>query len=195
MKRLSHLLVLALCFPLAAHADEASRRAKAEQMVMLLHMDRVVAQLMSSIMQQTTAITAQRSGGTMTPETKTALADFQKKLAAVIEPQIGWKAVEPEYIRLYAGAFSDEELDGMLAFYKSPAGTALLEKMPALNQQANQDMQSKIAALQPQVKQMFDDFEKGLPAKTSAPAPLAPPRPAPSLAPAPAPAPAKSNPQ
>jgi uncharacterized protein len=174
MNRLTILLALALCFPLAAHADEASRRAKAEQLIDLLHVDRMVTQVMNNVLQQTSAITTQRSGGTLTPETKAALDDFQKKLVDTIEPQIGWKALQPEYVRLYAEAFTDEQLDGMIAFYKSPAGTALREKMPGVNQQANQLMQSKVAALQPQVKQMFEAFQKSLPEKTSPPA-AAPP--------------------
>jgi hypothetical protein len=194
MNRLAALLTLALCFPLLAHADEASRRAKAEEMITILHADRVVTQVMESVMQQAAIITTQRSGGTLTPETKTALADFQKKLAAVMEPQIGWKAIEPEYIRLYATTFTDEELDGMLAFYKSAAGKALVEKIPDINQQGGKIMQAKFAAVQPQMKQMLDEFEKGVSPKAPASPTLTSPPPY-LPTPAPTPAPAASTPK
>jgi uncharacterized protein len=190
MNRLAVLLVLVLSFPLAAHADEATRRAKSEELTTLLHMDRLGKQIMDNILQQTAAITAQRSGGNLSPDTQAALSAFQTKLVALIEPQIGWKVIEPEYVQLYSTTFTDEELDSILAFYKSPAGTALLEKMPGINQQATQLLQSKLSALGPQVKQMVDDFVKSLPPRTppaSAPPTLTPPAapPAPSAAPAP----------
>jgi hypothetical protein len=199
MNRLTALLALVLIFPLAAHADEASRRAKSEELITLLHADRMSTQVTENVMQQTTAITTQKAGGTLSPETKTALADFQKKLVAVMEPQVGWKAIEPDYIRLYAAAFTDEELDGMLAFYKSAAGKALLEKMPDVNQQTGKILQSKFAALQPQLKQMLTDFESTVPPKASGPPTLTSPPPYLPTPPAPTTAPtlppAKSTPQ
>jgi hypothetical protein len=165
MKCLVSLLALALCFPLAAHADEASRRAKSEQLIALLHVDRLVTQVIDNVMKQSADIAMRKSGGKMTPAQQAALSDFQKKLGAVIEPQIGWKEVaEPEYVRLYASTYTDEELDAMLTFFKSPAGVAFLGKMSPINQQVTQLLQGKINELLPQVKQMFDDFEKTWPA-------------------------------
>jgi hypothetical protein len=198
MNRPASLLLLALCLPISAHADEASRRAKAEEILTLLRMDRMSTQLMDNILRQTTAITAQKSGGNMTATIQAALADFQKKLVAVIEPQVGWKAVEPEYVKQYVDTFTDEELDAMLAYYKSPAGTAFLTKMPAIDKQVNQTVQSKIAALTPQVNQMLAEFERTVVApapaastppltlKSLPPASASTPAPAPSSTPAPA---------
>jgi len=193
MNRTAVAIALVLCFPLAAYADDASRRAKAEELLALLHMERVSTQVMDNILHQTTAITAQRSGGTMTPATQAALADFQKRVVAVLEPQVGWKAIGPDYIRLCADAFTDEQLDAILAFYKSPGGAALLDKMPSINQQINQLIQPRIAALQPQMNQMLNDFEKGVVKPAPALTPLVNPSAPPALAPAPAlpPAPGK----
>jgi hypothetical protein len=160
VNRLALVFALALCLPISARADEASRRAKAEEILTLLHMDRMSLQLMENIMRQTTAITAQKSGGSMTSATQAALADFQKQLLAVIEPQIGWKTIEPEYVKQYVDTFTDEELDAMLAYYKSPAGTAFLTKMPGIDKQVNLTVQSRVATLQPQLNQMLAAFEK-----------------------------------
>jgi uncharacterized protein len=178
MNRLVLLLALVLCLPLAAHADDASRRAKADELITLLHMDRMVTPITNSLMQQTVSIATDKSGGTLTPENIIALGTFQRKLLDFTDPQIGWKAIEPEFARLYAAAFTEEELDGMLAFYKSPAGTALLEKMPDVSDQASKLMQSRFTALQPQLKVMLDDFMQSLPSKpASTPAPPSTPSP------------------
>ena len=52
MNRLALLLTLFLCLPLAAHADQASRRAKAAQLVALLRTERMVQQNSATIMKQ-----------------------------------------------------------------------------------------------------------------------------------------------
>ena len=174
MNRLVLLLTLVLCLPLAARADDAGRRAKAEELITLLHMDRMVTPITDSLMQQTISIATEKSGGSLTPETTIALGSFQKKLLDVTDPQIGWKTIEPEFVRLYAAAFTEEELNGMLVFYKSPAGKALLEKMPGVSDQANKLMQSRFDALQPQLKQMLDSFMQSLPSKPAS-TPASPP--------------------
>ncbi len=162
MKRIASLLALALCFPLVAHADDASRRAKAGELLMLLHVDRTITQIMDNLMQQSSAIATRKSGGKLTPEAQAALSDFQKKLTELLDPQIGWKVIEPEYVKFYADGFTEDQLDSILGFYKSPSGKALLDKVPAINMQATQLLQSKITALQPEVKQLFTEFDKSL---------------------------------
>jgi len=158
MKRLVLLLALVLCLPFPARADEASRLAKAKELTRLLHLERFSSQVIDGIMQQTVTITAQRTGGTVPPETQAALTDIQKKMKDLMEAHIGFNAMQPEFANLYAKLFTEEQMDGIIAFYKSPAGLALMEKMPDLNQQATQLLQARMAELEPQVKQMFAQF-------------------------------------
>jgi uncharacterized protein len=196
MKRFASLLLLTLLLPLAARADEASHKAKAEEMIVILHLDRMVNGVMQNALQQSAALTNQRYGGKMTPAATASLNDFQKKLTGVLEPQIGWEALKPDYVRIFTETFPEDQLDSMLAFYKSPAGKNLVEKLPPVEQQVGQILQKRVAALQPQVKQMFDDFQKSLPANTPEATPGAV-GPAPSLAPStpPATTPGKTTPK
>jgi hypothetical protein len=178
------LLAVAFSLPLTARADDASRHAKAEELVVLAHVDRLNGQVMDALRQQTTQAVTMQAGGSLTPEQKVALDEFQKKLAEAAELQIGWKTMAPTFADIYAKAFTEEQMDAIIAFYKTPAGSALLEKMPGINQQANQLMQTKINALKDEVRQMFGDFMKnkfpatppasGSPATTPAPAPASP---------------------
>jgi hypothetical protein len=164
MKRiaLSMVLVVSLVLPLAAHADEASRRAKAQEMVTLLHMDKLMAQLMDNMMSQMNAMTSQMLGSSVSDEQKAKLAAFQKQVLAAVDAQVGWKAMEPEYVTLYAQTYTDEELDGIVAFYKTPAGASMIAKTPELSTKSMQLVQSRMMALQPQLKQMVDDFTKSV---------------------------------
>jgi uncharacterized protein len=78
MKRLVLLLVFANCLPLTAHADEASKRAKVHEMLGLLHMDRLMAQIMDSAMSQVATVTSRMIGKDLTDDQKSSLEDFSR---------------------------------------------------------------------------------------------------------------------
>ena len=162
MKRFTLLLVLVLCLPLTARADEASRRVKAQEMVILLHMDTLMQQMMDTMQKQMSSNLRQLCAcdKTATPQQQALLDDFTKKAFALVESRMGWKSLEPEILDLYARTFNDEELDGMLAFYKSPAGVSMITKMPTITTQAAQISQSKMSALIPEMQKMIQDFAK-----------------------------------
>ncbi|ADW68559.1 Protein of unknown function DUF2059 [Granulicella tundricola MP5ACTX9] len=168
MKRTAILLSVLLALPFTAHADETSRKAKAQEIVNLLHMDRLMKQMMDGITQQTKAMTAQMAGGTISPAQQAKLDAFQKKVFTLIDAQMGWKAMEPTYIDLYAKTFTEAELDGMVNFYKSPAGISMVDKLPGLTTQAQQLIGQKMVSLQPQLKQLTEDFQKDIASTTPA---------------------------
>jgi uncharacterized protein len=114
------------------------------------------------------AVTKQLGGNTVKPEDQAKIDEFQKKVVQLVQSQMSWKALEPDYVDIYAKNFTDEQLDAILAFYRSPAGIALVEKLPTLTTQGMQLAQAKMAILQPQLKQMVDDFAKSA-AQTSSP--------------------------
>ena len=101
----------------------------------------------------------------------------------MIDAQLDWKALGPTIIDIYAQTFTEQELDIIVTFYKTPAGIALLDKMPQINDQVEQLAHSRLVILQPQIRQAFDDFRKS----------QAPPPPAASPAAAPAPSASKPS--
>ena len=62
MKRIALLVALVLCLPLTAHADDASRRAKAREMLQLLHTGQLLDQTMKRMMDQEAMATARNLG-------------------------------------------------------------------------------------------------------------------------------------
>jgi len=169
MKRLALLLTLVLCLPLTAHADDASRHAKAQEMLTLMHLDRVMDQVMNNMMQQMSTMSKQLGGNTVKPEDQAKLDEFQKKAFDLIQSQMGWKALEPDYVDIYAKNFTDEQLDAILVFYKSPAGVALVEKLPTLTAEGSQLAQAKMTALQPQLRQLIQEYSKSVSTHSTTP--------------------------
>lgn len=190
MNRFALLLVLVLCLPLTARADEASHRAKAEEMMSLLHTERQVELAADAIMKQVAEAADKSAGPDATPDAKAKAADFVKQAHEIVDAQVSWKAMAPEFTAVYMKTFTEEQLDAIIVFYKSPAGVALLAGMPDVNAQLSKFAQGRIIqALQPQIQQLYTDFKKNL---TPAPPTLGPvPPPAPALGPVPPAAPPK----
>jgi hypothetical protein len=61
-------------------------------------------------------------------------------------------------IRLYKESFSEEEVAGMLAFYKTPAGQAVIFKMPVLTQQIMIETHKMMNVLLPKIKVIEQQF-------------------------------------
>ena len=174
--RLALLVALSSCLPLAARADEASRHAKAEEVIALLHTEKGVQQVADNISKEVAQAADKAVGTDPTPDKKAKLDQFEQQAHQLVEAQLGWKALQPGFVDIYAKAFTDEQLDGIIAFYKSPAGSALLTEMPDINTQIGQLGDSHVKAVQPQLQQLYANFKQSLAA------------PAPSLGPAASPA-------
>jgi hypothetical protein len=189
MKRYIAVLLIVLTVGCCcARADEASKRAKAEQLFMLLRMDTMMDRLMGGVKKQVQQITESMPGaGQATPEQKKQMTDFQQRVMDVDNQKIGWKALEPDFINLYATTYTEEELDGILTFYKSTAGQKMIEKTPELTAKSTQITQQKMSELQPVLNQMVQDFMKQMAGSMG--------KPAPAEATPPAPTPAKPQPK
>jgi hypothetical protein len=58
------------------------------------------------------------------------------KVMAVTHKQINWAQVEPQLIEAYRNTFTQREIDGMLDYYRSPAGQANLPSSRACSSRA-----------------------------------------------------------
>lgn len=169
MNRSFAVLALAVCLPLAARADDATKKAKAQELIGILHSERMITQLTSNLVKQVNDAAEQVTGPSPTAESKARLDEFEKKVSGMFDQQLGWSVMGPQIVNVYATTFTEDELTAIVNFYKSPAGSAFLTKTPEINTQLNQLAQPKLAALQTEVRQAFEEFRK-----TQQPAPAPP---------------------
>lgn len=158
MRRIAALLLLFLALPLTARADEASKRAKIQELFTVMRMEQTLQQVMDAMEKSVIPMTQQIFGGNVPPTMKTQVADMQHQMFGLIEQEMGWKTMEPAYTEIYARNFTEEQIDDLIAFYKSPTGTAYLDRVPTLTTESMQAAQAKITALQPEIRQMIEDF-------------------------------------
>jgi uncharacterized protein len=160
MNRSLAVLALALCLPLTARADDASKHAKAQELIGILHSEQMISQLSANLMKQVRDAAQQITGTDPTPEKKAHLDEFEKKVSGMFEEQLSWNLMGPQIVNIYATNFTEDELTAIVNFYKSPAGAAFLTKAPQINQQLGQIAQPKVAALQTEIRQAFEEFRK-----------------------------------
>ena len=97
-------------------------------------------------------------GAVPTASQQLAITNMKGRMLALIQGELAWEKLEPLYVRLYQDSFSEEEITGMLAFYDTPAGQAVINKMPVLMQQTMLEMQKMTTGLIPQMQQIQQDF-------------------------------------
>ena len=69
--------------------------------------------------------------------------------------------LKPDFARIYAETYSQDEIDGLIAFYGGPLGAALISKMPQLLNRSIQLMQERMAPMLQQVAQVTkEEIEK-----------------------------------
>lgn len=68
--------------------------------------------------------------------------------------------VRPELVKVYTETFTAEEIDGLLAFYETPAGKASVTKIPGLNARMNAVFQIELNTLGPEINKIAEDALK-----------------------------------
>ncbi len=104
------------------------------------------------------AIQQSLKGKTPNAKQKQAIANMQNRMVSLMQGELAWEKLKPMYVRLYKESFSEEELTGMLAFYKTPAGQAVIQKMPVLMQKTMLEVQKMLSEATPQMQKIEADF-------------------------------------
>jgi hypothetical protein len=83
-------------------------------------------------------------------------------MVAIMKEEINPEALEPTYIEIYQKTLTQQEVDGMLAFYKTDAGKALVTKMPIIMRQASEIMMQRMQKIFPKLQQAQEEMMRRL---------------------------------
>jgi len=144
----SCLLTVALGLsPLVALGDEQSHRKAAENLLIVMEVDKslpqIAAQVLENQLQQNPQLAPQRD----------VLQRFLTKY-------LNWASVREDTITAYTHEFTEPELKKLTEFYTTPVGKKANEKMPQLAFIAGQIGLKQAQAHQAELRQMLED-QKG----------------------------------
>ena len=145
-----------------AMADAASHAADAERFLKLANADRLTVPVYGQVQQMFAQRFAEAPNGK-----KAVLESYQAKANAALDRAVGWDKLKPDMVKLYTTNFSEPELKELVAFYQSPLGKKVLEKMPQLTQQSAQMTQAKLESAVPVVNKLLADMTAELEPKAA----------------------------
>ena len=135
----------------------SDKMAKIEEMFQITKPE----QMLQQMMQQMHAMQAAQLDKTnLTPEKKAQAEQAMQKMSRVLEERLSWEKLKPIYTKIYDETFTSEELSGIVAFYKSPAGRAMVEKMPVLMSKSMTAVQQQMGDVMQQMQQVVKEGEE-----------------------------------
>jgi hypothetical protein len=182
-------------------SDARPTEESVKQLFEVMHTSQIIDTYITQI--NTTIHASMRQamqGKPLNAEQQQIMDDWGSELVALMRHELDWQTMQPMMVEVYRANFNQEEVDGMLKFYRSPTGQSMISKLPAAMQQAMQTMQQRAATLTPKIQQLTQDTMAALKraqdraATSSAPPPQSPAPPQSSPPPPAPPAPASAPP-
>lgn len=153
------LIVCLLGFSQLAVADETSSRALAEDLMVVMNVDKRMKEMMALVKEmqinQMKQLYPSDEGGENS-------AEFMGSIMDMMSEDLSWDKLKDEYITIYVETFTEEELRETVAFYKSPVGQAWIEKSPMMTRKIMEISQSRTQAMLPRIKQRIKQMSNKL---------------------------------
>jgi hypothetical protein len=144
--------------PAASPPGNPPSEASVKQLLELAQTQKLIDSVMTQmdeLMKQSIYQAAQ--GREIPPKVQKDIDKRQAELTGLMKELLDWNKLEPMYVRVYQKTFSQQEIDGMIAFYKTPAGQAVVSKMPAAMQNTMNEMQQMMAPVMEKMQRMQQD--------------------------------------
>lgn len=135
---------------LFASAQELTKQASIERILVLTKADTVLDQVFAQIK----SMVASQVPPGATAEQLAKAQESLGKILDLVKARMSWDKLHPQYVKLFDETYSREEIDGILAFYQSPAGRSMLEKMPLLISKSMAIAQSNMPELLPEIQRI-----------------------------------------
>jgi hypothetical protein len=168
MKPISCAVIL-FCLVLVGQAAPPSDQSINEMMA-ALQIEKMVTQMliqMDAAMKTGMEQSVQQSlkGKELTVTQKAAMENFRQKISGTMKEELSFGKLKDVYLQVYRETFTQDEVTAIIAFYSSPAGKAMVEKIPIAMQKAGTLMQARVGPLTQKMEKMQEEFIKDL-AKT-----------------------------
>jgi len=133
------LALVLLVASLAARAEPASP-ATVERLLAAAHTEELFQGLQErqrlvfdSVLRQVEASRA-RQGQPLPPEAQARMGAAAEKARAAVAEEMSWDKLRPLIVQVYSESFSEDEIQGLIAFYESPTGRMFVQRMPQVTE-------------------------------------------------------------
>jgi len=149
------LLIALLSIPLIASADPQSHRAAAYELLDAAQAQKIVEVMKAQVGQTMRRLVADPQ---LNAEQQAVVDKYVQKAVEEVGLTMDWSRLKEEFATLYVSVYTEPELRELTAFYKSPLGQKMLDKMPQLVQQSMQLAQRHMQESIPRFQQLGDQM-------------------------------------
>jgi thiol-disulfide isomerase/thioredoxin len=156
---------------LTAAGQALTKEQKIERILTLTSNDAMIDQIFQQMKNMSLQMASQ--AGQASSQGQVAIAsDLTNRVLELVKKRFAAGEFRHRIVTTYSEAFSEEEIDGMLAFYESPAGRAAIQKAP----QIMGKVQSELKDLLPEVSRLVREAQlsQRMPARTNPVGQIAP---------------------
>ena len=79
------------------------------------------------------------------------------KVMDMLAGELSWEKTKADYVALYAETFSEDELKGLITFYRSPVGQTFTKKQPELSDRTMKLNQKRMMDVIPKIQAMVKE--------------------------------------
>lgn len=152
-----YALLLAFSVSHSALADTPSP-ASIEKLLSVTQSDKIMDQVfanMDGLMKNMVSQTVRQNK--MTEEGRKIMDNFMARTIRIMKDELSWEKTKPIYVQVYSENFTQKEVDDLLAFYDTPTGKALIQKMPVVMHKSMELTQARIG---PMIQRMQEEMKQ-----------------------------------
>ena len=154
------LFVIEICV-MPLWASDETRRATAEELLNVMEVRQSVEQSFALIKQMLPGQVEKMTTATGETNISSSLSSKTVEMMDVMFSEMSWDKMKEQYIDLYAQTFTEDEMKGIIAFYKSPAGQSFIKKQPELMKKSMEMSQKMMSKLVPKIQEMTRQMNSG----------------------------------
>lgn len=159
----------------ARAADAPPSDASLQALFDVMHASKMIDGIWSQMSGMMDSTIQQANSGQPLNEAQKAIAsDLARQMADTFRESLSWEKLEPVMKDVYRQTFSQSDIDGMVAFYRSPAGQSMVTKMPTAMQHSMEGMQGLMREMMPKIQKLAQEAAARIKAAAD-PAPAAQP--------------------
>ena len=153
--RITYLFILlVLILSQSSYAEVNTSRQLAEELLVLTEAKKNLEKSFDMIKQMQMA---RIKNTNLSGEDAQNAAYLQEEVMNILEKEMSWDNLKEDYIDIYAEIFTEEELQGIIAFYKTPIGRKFIERTPEVMQKSFQISQKQMALLMPKIQKLIQE--------------------------------------
>ncbi|MCH7309495.1 DUF2059 domain-containing protein [Acinetobacter sp. NIPH 1852] len=160
MKKLIPTLILSAAICMPAFAQQASTES-VKELLKITKSEQLIDQSNEYIHKFTASSIEQiTQGQEINTKQKKAIENYSQNIANILKQDFTWAKLEPEMIKIYVEEFTQQEINGMLEFYKTPVGQSTIDKLPIVMKKSMQVGYQQMNELMPKIIQAGEKLEK-----------------------------------